>query len=1486
MQQYRVNYSLLIGLLVGTLVCSGAVYGLWKFQMERKSGWLISEAKKAREAGETRDAAQFYRHYLSIHSDDTPAKMDYAHTLLDVTERDDATMLDFRETLFTLENMLRNPKSGEATESKNVRERLVALYGRVQNHATGLEHINMMLEADPANVKLQAQRAEFLAKSKNLDEAIKYSYRLIGYDPRTDKFDAKTATAPNEPQVYSSLAALVRGKENRPELADRILDRMVEVNPKSAEAYIQRGRLRSLPAWGENLESARADAEKAYQLKPDDLDVLLFMQDIAARDEQFAKASEYIEKAKKLHPKEVRPYQAAAALEMKQYAAAKGGDKQKHFDKAIAQINQGLKNVTGSKAIELLIFKAELQIPTQDITGARETIRELGTQRNLRAELLDYFEARILLAEGKWLEASKALNRVRPQMAEFGRERAMEIDFSLGLCYERLGRYDLAKEQYMQVLQQDPQNEPAKAGALRADTMRGVESKDVGGADQLQEKIADMLKKPKAEQDWPAIDAEWLKMAKERQLDETTIKLGQAQMLVMRQDYDGAAKLLGEARNLSPKSLPVHRSIIQLARINPKVGPAKAMEVLNRTVEQFGDLPALRLDKADILIQMNKSEQDREPLKRELANLFAGIDQWSDAQKIELWGGMAGRYLNLNMPVEARQNLALSADKQPNELPLRLALFTLALEAGDDAGMQEAQAKILQIVGDTNDSNWLFAEARRKLVLLRRGRLPREALGEIRKLAEEALKQRGEWSDLQVLLAEIELMSNNQVQALEYYDRAQQLGRPPATSVAQHIRLLVANGRYADAGKLLDRIPEGARQPLLGALYAEILFRTNQTDEALKQALAATESNPDHAPSFYWYGQLLARSSQAGNVTPEKRKEIMGKAIKATERAAELQPEFPDAWFALINYHAMQKDEGQAQKTLRDAQLALSGDNLQIFLARSYEVLHRWFDAETMYREIYETDPSDINRAQQLAAFYLGPIYQRADQLDKVAPLLNQILKAGAEKKIPANDGNLLWARRMAARIFARTNQYPNLLKAEKLLASNSQDGNLLIDDKLAMADILASRPEPVSRLKAIGLLEEVSKVQPLSEGAEIQLADLYFAVHGFTSKYKNQIELAYSRFPNSAAARLNYATKLIADGRPNSLTEAVKQVNKLRELAPNNPATFNLTVRLAGKLGRQQQVRDDLLRRLPNIQQIKDLDQNTASSLAGFASLFVALGDLDSAEKVYTDLAARNPIMVFELAKFLGEHRDPEKCFAKLHEVYKPSNVNEVISVALGVARARRDKIGDKYDADIQRWLDAALRENPDSIPLLVTQADMYDVQKKYEEAAEVYRKLLARTDLVDYRRAVVLNNLAFLLALDTSAAKSTSDDPLKLVEEAADILGPNSDILDTRAVVRVSQKDYQGAIRDLELAVTDGATASKYYHKAVAHLYAGENKAAAEAWQKAEELGLNRDSINRMEHDQYEELKKKVDQIRGKKVTRTDSPSRTGSPVVTTAP
>src|SRR5262249_18163481 len=155
-----------------------------------------------------------------------------------------------------------------------------------------------------------------------------------------------------------------------------------------------------------------------------------------------------------------------------------------------------------------------------------------------------------------------------------------------------------------------------------------------------------------------------------------------------------------------------------------------------------------------------------------------------------------------------------------------------------------------------------------------------------------------------------------------------------------------------------------------------------------------------------------------------------------------------------------------------------------------------------------------------------------------------------------------------------------------------------------------------------------------------------------------------------------------------------------------------------------------------------------------------------------------------------------------------------------------RRDKIGDKFDADIQRWLDAGFRENPDSISLNIVQGDLYDLQKRYDDAANIYRKLLKQSDLKGVQRAVVLNNLAYLEALanvaylEGLADKPTGDaaDALAAINEASDILGPNSDILDTRAVVYLSQKQYDKAIADLELSVTDSPTPSKYFHLAEA--------------------------------------------------------------------
>jgi tetratricopeptide (TPR) repeat protein len=300
----------------------------------------------------------------------------------------------------------------------------------------------------------------------------------------------------------------------------------------------------------------------------------------------------------------------------------------------------------------------------------------------------------------------------------------------------------------------------------------------------------------------------------------------------------------------------------------------------------------------------------------------------------------------------------------------------------------------------------------------------------------------------------------------------------------------------------------------------------------------------------------------------------------------------------------------------------------------------------------------------------------------------------------------------------------------------------------------------------------------------------------------------------------------------------------------------------------------------LPNIAAIKELNRQQMEMLLIFANLFTELDDLDTAEKIYTDLAAREPSLSYNLAVFLGTHRGADKAFEKLNEIYQSErNPEKILQAALDIVRTKRDEIGDKYDPQIERWLEVGLLENPDSINLLIAKADFFDIQKRYDESAATYRKLLPRNDLTGIRRAQALNNLAFLLALEDSAAADDVD-PLKLVKEAADILGPNSDILDTRAMVWIARGQYKNAIADLELAVTDNPTAAKYYHLALAHLLARENREAVDAWERAEELDLSRDSLNRMEYEKYDETKAKIDQIRGggASVTQSDTSRKAG--------
>ncbi|HJQ80823.1 MAG TPA: tetratricopeptide repeat protein [Lacipirellulaceae bacterium] len=1466
MQQYRVNFSLLIGLVIGTLVCSGAVYGIWRFQIERKSGALLVEAEKARKAGDYREEVKYYWQYLTLNRGDDDARMKYAKAYADLAEQEDATFQDINAAWQQLENTVRDRRLAARPEAKELRRSLAEIFGRVGRYQDALDHLGTLIENDPKDTELRVLRVAYLIQANDSEKAIDEAYKLIGYDPEADTFDAAKATAPREVDVYANLAGLLRVKQEAPELADRVMAQLIEVNPESADAYLARALYRLTT---EDKEGAKADIEKAYDLKPEDAGVLVNIAIIAAQNEEYDKAREYVEAGKKLFPKDERFYRVGADIEIRR----------KDYKAGLAEIDQGLKAI-GDKISMLMIVKADFQFNAREVDALRRTIEDMK-RAGFPPEFPEWFEAKILVLEEKWQAAVEALGRLKPRLVNAPRFglNVVEADYFLGLSNERLGRHDLAYDYYEMVVAANPEHELGKLGRARVGAMAG---RDAEPSSELEQELNEMLKKPKEQQDWPALQAKVREFAKEKKMDEPSLKVFEAQLMMSREDYDGAAKALAEANKLKPNDLLITRVYVQLFRLNPKAGPEKALEMWQKMANQFKDredaLAELRLDKADILIAMKKDD-----LRAELAGLSEGIDNWPAQEKVELWGGMSQKYLTLGMMDEARQYLSLAADNRPNELPLRMSLFMLALDAGDDAGMQEAQKKILEIVKDRNDSNWLFTEARRKLSQLQRGEVGKEAINEIRQLVNRAQEQRPDWHEPYVVSAELELQAENYAQSLRQYDEAAKRGRLYPRAVAQHIRLLYGFGRYAEAGQQMERLSEPHRQTLLGALYPEILFLTKKREDALKEARAATERDPENPQTHYIYGQLLFRVARQAELTDEERKQSLDKAIEAMRRVVDLQPEFPDAWYALITYYLTLRDDDQAQKALRDAQLALNGDNLQLFLAKSYEALRRWFDAETMYRAVYEAKPGELPRAQQLAAFYLGPVYPMPDRQQKAAPLLNQILRAGAEGKIAANDPSVQWARRMGARLLAAearaTGDYQSLVKAEKLLTSNQQAGIFSVEDKLEMARILHTRPEPESRMKARDYLEDVreSQAQALGEEEELILAELYYAL-GDWRRYISQMDIVTNRYSESPRAREAYARRLLARGDQQSINKAKAHITKLRQLAPNSAASFELAVRLFDKLDMQPQARAELLRQLPDIAAIQEINSQQLRTLLMFADLFVELDDLDTAEKIYTQLAAREPAMSYALAVFLGTHRGVDKAFEKLNEIYQPDRIPDILRAALDVVRKKRDQVAEQYDPQIERWLEIGLLESPDSISLQMLKADFRDIQRNYDEAAALYRKLLDHKDLVGLRRAIVLNNLAYLIALAGPAAGSDVD-ALKLVNEAASILGPNSDILDTRAIVYIARGQYSQAIADLELSVTDNPTASKYFHKALAHLLARENREAVEAWEKAEGLGLSRESVNRMEYEKYDETKAKIDELRGgAPVTQTEPLRRAG--------
>jgi cellulose synthase operon protein C len=1464
MQRYRVNYSLLIGLVVGFAVAAPALYFLWRYQVDRNADRLLAKAATAEAEGDYEQSFKSLDQYVQLRPNDADASRrlgESAFKVIELTKPEEETWAKAYQTAVTV---VRD------SDDHELRRKLVDVQTMIGAVELALIEIDKLLDAGKGDPELKALRAECLFVTQKAVEGAKWCYKLIGYDEKSDSFDGAKAETPNIPRVYALLAQHLRNTR-QPELAQKVIDRMIEANPESREALV--AQYQFLKQDGKN-EEAREALEKAYENESTDAVVLTlkgvekvvdYQHEVEeagadadkrkAAEKHLDEAAKYFNDALARYPDRLDLYERSARVELFR-------DKP---EEALAILQRGLDKFplkgeilrTGlPRAIHLSNLKTEILVGQKNFDQVRESIKLLRSLNNPRlSSVADFHEARLMAIEEKWADAAAALRKVRNRLVGFPELEGLAGAIQ-GFCYTQMGQFDLALEAYEWALLKNPDLVQAQIGAQE---MRAAVQPDAQDSDALalDEKIKAMMNKPPAEQDWNALYAEVdlyiSEQAAKRPVSATWADARKAlmrgQIAAMRAGaepdeakqkalYKEAREHIAKAYSIDKKDPQIQLMAIRLIAQEPDRGPSQALAQLDDMVKKMHggkETTPFRLLRIDLLAAIRD-----EQLPSQLEAATQGMDDWPANQQAVVWAAVGGKYEQMGKFAESQRALDKAVELAPNSLPFRMSLFDLALKQADDAAMQRAQEKILEIVKQETAPNYVLTEVKRRIVGSQSGAVSPEELTEARAMLARAIKQRPNWSELHIASGQLYLVLEKDAdKALASFDQAIRTGTSNLNAVALQVRLLADRGRLADARKRMESIPSNVWSAVLDRYAAEVLMKVGERDKAMAEAEKIAKARPEDLQTQLWYADVAQQAQK-----PEV-------AEKALKKAIELDPSSPDSWTRLVSVYLTLKQPERVESTLREAHLALDEEYLPLLAAKYYELQSRWQAAEDIYGSAYAGREQEIPVARRLAEFYLTWSNDNEANRGKAAIYLNRILRAGNEGKLPAGDPNLPWARRQAAKLLAMTREYANSLKAEKLLAAAIEGGTATPEDQEQLIDLLSLRNDPASRSRVVALLREIKQQRGLPPERELHLGHMLNEIDQWQDSKKQMMD-AIGRYPEDVRLQTAYASMLIARKEFTEARSWIARINSNRAYAA---AVGELELRLAAAQGNKEQVRAVLTRMTPNL---NVLNQQQLEFLRSLVQLAENVGDHEFALKMMQEYARRAPGNELELARLTALYGDLDQGVELMRSQFD-ARMDDTLTVALEVLRKRRREAPEKLDAELSRMIRAALRDDPESARRLVFEAEMLEVQEKFEESISAYNRLLARDDVPALMRATALNNLAFILALQSKKPEDL-ELALKSVNEAIEIIGPLSDILDTRALVYIAGGQYEKAVEDMRLSVMVTPTPGKYYHLAMAELGAGNEAGAKAAWQRAEADGIAPEKVSELERKQLEEFSKKM--------------------------
>jgi len=1416
----RINVKLLFCSL-GCLVLLGAGTALVHYlQSGRIARALLGQADRAENQEHPEEAVRFLGRYLEFVPEDTDQRARLGRLL--ASDRMIRSNGQSQRALFVLEQVLAHDPERHASRCLLVRLEL-----DLQRYELMEGHLKALKEGLPDDGEVERLTGRWNEARGQHSEAANSYRKAVSHDPK-------------QIDTYVRLANLLRkhpeadGKMLAAE-ADRLIDDMVSHNESDYQAHLARWQYRiewefrgtdlKSVARSSKLEEAGRDVTRALELAPSEAEVLLAAADRDRMRRQPGSARNHLETGLKLHPQDARLHRALAYLELE------AGRR----DQALASLERGARAVPEGNRFNLLWDLANLQIDGSNTAEAAKVIDRVREAQPTPGAV-DYLRGRLRMAELRWSEAARILEQVRP-LLEVSPELIEQVDLQLGQCYERLNEPAAQLAAYGRVLARNAASLPARLGMAAAQAA-------LGRGDDALEQYRQVMNLPGAsatgwieiarlsiwrnqqtgKNDWQEVE-NVLKQAEKALPEAVEIPLLRAEALVSQHQVEQARQVLVEARDRRPQQVELWTALATLADKSGK--PDESAQILKEAEKQTGDQVELRLARARWLTDHTKADSSQA-----LSKLADNLTRFKAEDQARLLRGLASAQYRLGDTAKARE-LWTRLAHQPScahDLELRLVLFQMAMQAKDQATMKQLQSEIQGIEAGPGPFSRL-CEATRLIQEAKEG--SRDSLTQAQTLLELAAAQRPTWTAVLLAKADIEDFQGNFEKAIFNYRRAIELGERNPRVLHRLVDLLCQEQRDDEADQEIRKLQKlGPLDGDLQRLAVAVSLQNRDSARAVSLALQTVhESSPDYRDHL-WLGQVLsaARSAELSSGT----RSATDEAEKQFRRAVELAPQVPDTWLALVRHLAGAQKRSEAEKVIDQARDRLSKDSQLPTLAACFEAIGRLDRADEEYRHALDAQPRNPAVLRNVASFYL-----RAGRADDAEPILKRLMNVplpngrgsesngrGSESaKLPIQvlyvDAN--WARRQLAFVLIDRGEYRQALgmiglgfdKTGYIVETAPTLGDDAVEELRARARALAMFGSRSGRDRAIAYLDELTKRHALSPDDQLLLAKLY-EVNGSWEKTRSTIRTLAGSFNRNPSYLAYYIRCLL---HHHELNDAERFIDQLEQQEKARKAAV-------GAFG----------------------------SIEFKAQLLEARGDTQKA-LMLLETQARAPGARSEIIVTLISALARQKRWAEALELADrawdrvPAETMGGISVAL----LRDSRANEESRTKVERRIRAAVLANPKSANIALQLADLLEIGNRFDEAEALYRQIVAQHS----GNIMALNNLSWILALKPGKA----DEALGFINRAIDVAGPLAHLLDTRSLVFLALDQSSPAIADLENALADSPSAFRYFHLARAHRKAHHSEAAAQAFRKAAESGLEPEQLHPAERVAFREMSREYD-------------------------